>query len=419
MNENVKRNNKIYNEGRAPGSDKNERVAAQIPTTGTNAINAYDVVVIGGGVAGCAAALAAARNSSKVLLVEKMTVLGGLATAGHIVIYLPLDDGYGRKVISGLAEEFLEVSVTYGYGMDYKNWQIDGGRYETNFNGPVFALALEELLLKEGVDIWFDTLFVGTTIDGGTVKEIIIENKSGRRQISCKAVVDASGDAEVFARSGELCYSRENSLAIWCYCTDGGKNHISKRGSKADKNLYLLTLGNIDKSAERHVVATPYYADDFKGVNRFIMDGHKKLLSQVKEDPDLTLASLPSMPQVRMARRIEGEYILKERDASKHFEDNIGGTGDWRRPAPVYEIPFRTLYTNNLKNVIAAGRCISASEDAWEVTRVIAPAVLTGQSAGTAATLIANSGVSVQNLDIAVLRNMLKNNGVLLDVNER
>lgn len=72
----------------------------------------YDVIVLGGGVAGCAAAVAAARAGSSVLLLEKMTVLGGLATAGHVVYYLPLCDGCGNKMAAGLAEELLQLSIS-------------------------------------------------------------------------------------------------------------------------------------------------------------------------------------------------------------------------------------------------------------------------------------------------------------------
>ena len=49
-----------------------------------------DVVVAGGGIAGISAALAAARNGAEVLLIEKQCILGGLATAGLVTIYLPL-----------------------------------------------------------------------------------------------------------------------------------------------------------------------------------------------------------------------------------------------------------------------------------------------------------------------------------------
>ena len=74
----------------------------------------YDVAVCGGGIGGIAAALAAAREGKKVVLLEKQFLLGGLATAGLITIYLPLCDGRGRQVSFGLAEELLRLSITYG-----------------------------------------------------------------------------------------------------------------------------------------------------------------------------------------------------------------------------------------------------------------------------------------------------------------
>ena len=55
-----------------------------------------DVLVAGGGFGGIAAALAAARENKKVILLERQFMLGGLATAGIVTIYLPLCDGYGQ-----------------------------------------------------------------------------------------------------------------------------------------------------------------------------------------------------------------------------------------------------------------------------------------------------------------------------------
>ena len=69
---------------------------------------AYDVAVVGGGVAGVAAALAAARSGAKVCLIEKYAGLGGLATMGHVIIYLALCDGRGRQISFGIAEELLD-----------------------------------------------------------------------------------------------------------------------------------------------------------------------------------------------------------------------------------------------------------------------------------------------------------------------
>lgn len=395
----------------------NQTISITQQITAANA-GSYDIVVVGGGIAGCAAALSAVRMGKKVLLLEKMTMLGGLATAGHIVIYLPLDDGYGRQVIGGIAEELLRLSVKYSYTDDIDHWKENSKRYETRFNGPTYALALEELLLKEGVDILYDSLFVGALMEDGWCRAVMVENKSGREVYYCKAVIDASGDAEVLGRIGLPTPVAENSLAIWCYCTRGGQKHLLKRGGAAEHDLHLLTLGNIDTKAQKHIVVEPYYGDSARNINRFILDGHRRLLDVVKEDNDLVLASLPSMAQIRMARRIEGAYLLDDKDSGAHFEDNIGATGDWRRPNPVYEIPYRCLYTPQIRNVLAAGRCIAAEREAWQVTRVIPPAAVTGEAAGVAAFICAQEALAVQNIPVARIRSRLTEAGVMLDVNK-
>ena len=74
----------------------------------------YDVIVVGGGVAGVAAAVAASRNGAKTLFMKKTVMRGGLATAGLISWYEPLCDGEGNQMIYGIAEELIKLSVKYG-----------------------------------------------------------------------------------------------------------------------------------------------------------------------------------------------------------------------------------------------------------------------------------------------------------------
>ena len=380
----------------------------------------YDILIVGGGIAGCSAALAARRAGCSVLLLEKLTVLGGLATTGHIVIYLPLDDGYGRQVIGGISEELLKLSAQYAYyGDDFSRWQERGKRYECKYNGPAFALALEELLLREGVEILYDTLFAGAEIEDGLCRAVYAENKSGRTRLPCKAVVDASGDADLFARAGEACVAGQNNLAFWTYCVSAPDRFYQKRGGADAPGLKLVSMGRIDTAQRAQTYERPYFGDTGEGVNRFILDGHRLLLEQMKADPSLVPASLPGMAQLRTSRRIEGAYELSDKDANAHFEDNIGGTGDWRRPGPVYEIPYRTLYTAGLKNVLSAGRCISTAGEAWEIVRCIPQAALPGQAAGTALAMVIQSEATVQTLDVAALQGRLKAAGVLLDINKR
>ena len=87
-----------------------------------------DVVVAGGGIAGISAALAAARNGAKVLLIEKQCILGGLATAGLVTIYLPLCDGRGNQMSYGIAEELFHLSISQGTGP--LSQSVAGERYK-------------------------------------------------------------------------------------------------------------------------------------------------------------------------------------------------------------------------------------------------------------------------------------------------
>ena len=69
----------------------------------------YDVIVVGGGIAGIAAAVSASREGANTLLIEKSINLGGLATGGLISWYEPLCDGEGNQMIYGIAEELIKL----------------------------------------------------------------------------------------------------------------------------------------------------------------------------------------------------------------------------------------------------------------------------------------------------------------------
>ena len=110
----------------------------------------YDVIAVGGGIAGVAAALATKRaGAEKVLLIEKMFGLGGLATLGLVTIYLPICDGMGRQVSFGLAEELLKLSMKDGIECrDPVHWTSEysveeraaAERYEVQYNANVYAI---------------------------------------------------------------------------------------------------------------------------------------------------------------------------------------------------------------------------------------------------------------------------------------
>jgi hypothetical protein len=84
------------------------------------------------------------------------------------------------------------------------------------------------------------------------------------------------------------------------------------------------------------------------------------------------------------------------------------------KPGIVYEIPYRALVSRDISNVLASGRMISASGDAWEATRVIPPAALTGQAAGIAAALAIRKKCPVAEVPVANLQKGLQDSGILL-----
>ncbi len=382
----------------------------------------YDVIVVGGGIAGVSAALAARRSGCSVLLIEKSVVLGGLATLGFIAIYLPICDGRGRKVIAGIGEELLHLSIKYGYNDLPSEW-IDGKgagrtrRYSTAFSPPEFIYALDELMIAEGVDLMFDTLFCKPVMNGDRCEAVIVENKGGRMAYRAKAFVDSSGDADLFFRAGTKCTEEENYLAYWFYRTDlqlmkkAVESGDVKDGISLEWRGSFLNDGSYTLGGEKE-----YKGTDAAHITRFILNARKVLKEEIARNVEAkgAVIALPGMAQYRRTRRINGVYCLTEADAGKSFADSIGCVGHWMKPGIVYEIPYRSLVSADIANVVASGRIIASSEDAWEATRVIPPAAVTGQAAGTAAALTIKKACAAADLPVAELQEELRRAGVLL-----
>ena len=111
-----------------------------------------------------------------------------------------------------------------------------------------------------------------------------------------------------------------------------------------------------------------------------------------------------------MTRRIDGEYTLHSTEMHKYFADSVGMVSDWRKRGPVYEVPFRTLYSKKVKNLICAGRCTSVNDGLWDVMRVIPCCAVTGQAAGIAAAMTDD----FPSLDVSQLQKKLVSQNAVL-----
>lgn len=389
----------------------------------TKVLKEYDVCVCGGGFAGISAALASARCGKRTVLFEKEYMLGGLGTAGLVTIYLPLCDGMGHQVSFGIAEELLKLSILHGAEGRYpENWLTEDGirdekspRYEVQYNPQLFAILAEKLLLSEGVDIMYGTYAVGVDMKDSKIEHIITENKSGRLAYKVGSVVDATGDCDIAKLSGAptKTFSQGNVLAAWYY-------FVGRDGYK----LNMLGPCDIpDEERREEEVPEPLLNRRFTGLDGTELSEqvclshastYNDFLKRRREDSTVFPTTIATIPQIRMTRRIAGEYELSNNESFVRFSDSVGMVSNWRRRGPIYEVPFGTLYSKEVKNLICAGRCTSVNDVMWDIMRVIPCCSVTGQAAGTAAAMSSDFST----LDVGALQDRLVRDGVVLHISD-
>lgn len=135
---------------------------------------------------------------------------------------------------------------------------------------------------------------------------------------------------------------------------------------------------------------------------------------------------------IRDTRRIVGDYTLTESDvrSGRTFKDAIGRYGslidvhnkDGNRPSVNdevggsgwFNIPYRILLPRGIKNLLVAGRCVSADYNAQGCTRSQAACMLTGQATGTAAAIAIKAGVEPRDINISELQKVLTSQNQLI-----
>ena len=380
-----------------------------------------DVCVAGGGVAGIAAAISAARAAkkckipTKVMLLERGYMLGGLATAGLVTIYLAICDGLGNQICYGLSEELFRLSIEYGIEDMYPKAWLENGtkeeraekRFQVQYNAQLFAISAERVLREEGVEILYGATASEVKCENGKITYVIIEGKGGREAIKVnRSVVDCTGDADICKLSGAKTeiFSEGNKLAAWYYGYGSGKFKLYMCGvhdtPDTEENTDLPDL-------ER------FSGIDTAELSKVTQISHTALMNNIlerrKSIPDLIPTTIATTPEVRMTRRLSGKYTLGTEE--RHYEDSVGVFPNWKKRGPVYELPLCALYGKEVKNLLAAGRCISTNEEMWDITRVIPVCTVTGEAAGAAATL----SDDVESLDIKAIQSYLTSAGVKLD----
>ena len=398
----------------------------------------FDVIVCGGGVAGCAAAVSAARHGKEVLLLERSCILGGLGTLGLINLFVSMDNGRGQLIVKGLCQEFVELSTKYGYDSKPELWKdapdamdsehVDPRkrtRYTTWYSANIFALMLAELMEKSGVTLYYDSIASEAIVSEKNGKKhidgVIVQSKSGRTFHPAKEVVDTTGDADVLYRAGVPCRDGRNF-----YTYTGYETNLRNCQKAIDQhNIHLVYQhcagGNATLYGDRQMEGKKLYkGTTVEEVSEYILSNQMIMLQDYKGGDrwERDIAILPGMPQFRTTRCIEGGHTFTSQDAFKHFDDSISLINDFDRNDLVYEVPYRCLVNEGFDNIITAGRSASAQGYGWDVLRVIPPAIVTGQAAGDACAQAIDEGSDINRIDIGKLQKTLESENVLIHYDE-
>ena len=349
------------------------RPGQELPTVSQQAralpvLGEYDVVVIGGGTAGAPAGIGAARQGAKTLVVEYLHGLGGVGTTGAISKYY-----CGNRV--GFTQEVAGGA----------SWVIEQ-RMEW------YRSALSEA----GADVWLGTLGCGALVDEGRVVGAVVATPRGRGVVLAKAVIDATGGADVAAAAGAECvYTDDREFAM--------------QGTGLPPRRLGATYTNTDYT----------YTDETDLVDVW------HLLVYAKEK-FANAFDLGQLVDTRERRRIVGDFTvtLVDQMAKRTYPDTICEAASsydthsytvdpysllkhpMRESFRTY-LPYRCLLPKGLDGLLVSGIGVSAHRDAQPLVRMQPDVQNQGYAAGVAAAMAAKSGVGLRQIDVRRLQKHL------------
>ena len=404
-------------------------------------INA-DLVFIGGGIAGTCGAIAAAREGLKVILVQDRPVLGGNASSEVRLWILGATSSMGNNNRwsreGGVLSEILIENM-------YRN--PDGN-----------AIILDTILLEKVKNEQNLTLLLNTAVyevvksAPDVIKEVIgfCSQNSTRYLLSASFFCDSSGDGIVAFQAGAAFrmgaeskdefdegfapdkeYGELLGHSIYFFTKDAGRPITFTAPSYALKDVSsIVKYRSYDTSVHGCKLwwleyggrlDTIHQTEEIKWELWKVIYGiwdHVKNSGKYPEAENLTLEWVGQIPGKRESRRFEGDYILSQKDVVEQREHSDAvsyggwsldlhpadgvfsekpGCNQWHSKG-VYQIPLRSMYSKNIKNLWLAGRIISASHVAFGSSRVMATVSYSAQVIGIATQYCLKNGITPSKL---------------------
>jgi hypothetical protein len=405
--------------------------------------DSWDVIVVGGGPAGCAAAAASAREGAKTLLLEATGSLGGMGTSALVPAWTPFSDK--EKIIyRGLAEKVLrECSAGMAHvKKDALDWvPIDPERLKRVYDA---------LVTEAGASLCFHTHLSAVESRDGRIDTLIVTNKAGLTAYRAKVFVDCTGDADLSAwagvpfhkgnEKGEKLMPATHCFALANVDENALQHGLPLYGGRAESPIHaILRSAKYPLIPDAHLCANligpgtvGFNAGHLWGVDNTKPETVSAALVEGRKMAEQYRAALAeffpaafgnaylvmtgSLMGIRETRRIVGDYTLTLEDyvQRRSFPDEIcrnsyfidihwakeevatlALTKDWEErcmhygPGESHGIPYRCLIPQGLDNTLVAGRSISCEQIVQGSVRVMPVCLAMGEAAGMAAALAA------------------------------
>ncbi|CAG7638416.1 hypothetical protein PAESOLCIP111_03938 [Paenibacillus solanacearum] len=156
------------------------------------------VLVLGGGSGGVGAAIAAAREGAETILVDRQGFLGGNMTIG--LPLLAFLDAQGRQVTRGLPQEIVDRLIELGGAFEHRECPLHNST--TNIDPNLMKIVIFEKMKQYGVKPLLHCEIIGTTVEDGELKSVIVKGKGKEIEIFADVFVDATGDGDVAFMAG-------------------------------------------------------------------------------------------------------------------------------------------------------------------------------------------------------------------------
>jgi hypothetical protein len=442
----------------APPSENKELAAFRKKVSGITRKDdpvVYDLAIAGGGVAGVCTAIAAIRTGSKVILIQDRSVLGGNNSSE---IRVPLGGLIHVPPYKNLGNVMKEISPISGRPGVLPIEMYEDGRKANIFktcNSKSYKLMLNTRVIDVEKDKLDPTKIVAYIArDVHTGQEI---------RIKARLFADCTGDAMIARKMGaELMYGREprsrfnESLApvkgdrevlgmsvIWRSKNTGRPSSFPDIDWGIEFNedrVYYVRAGDWEweTGQYRNQADETEYIRDYGLMTIFAnwsyLKNHSKRKNEWAKD---ALSWISPLGGKRESYRVVGDVVLTQNDVEKQvpypdatasatwnidlhfpdpkhlkkFEEPFRSCAYHRNLLKAYPVPYRCLYSKDVKNLFLAGRCISVSHAAFGSVRVMRTLGMLGEVVGMAASICAKENIyprDVYTKELKQLQDMMK-----------